>query len=216
MGPLTSAGVPSSTGMLLGSPSPPSARPFYVLFSYTFSLRLPYFRVPPSLGLSFHPHVSFPLEVPSLLVPPRTFQLAFPSARPSSPGTPSDSLWPLTSLARTRVTLTFSPHPSSNLEPGRPTSPPRGEGNERPGPPPISPLTSRATPRFSRFFLVMLLAGIPQSLLDAPTGGNTHEQKSCFFLIGRGGGGGRGAAGGHHLIEGRGQLGAAMFMRGNL
>lgn len=83
-------------------------------------------------------------------------------------------------------------------------------------PTPACPLTSRATPRFSRFFLVMLLSSIPQSLLDAPSGGTTHAPtpvlpshwpqrrwEAGLLVVAT-------------LLRGRGHLGAAMFMRGNL
>lgn len=122
-----------------------------------------------SLLLWRSPHLRFPP-----LAPPRDLQPSVPPSCPTTPDTPSG---PLTSPASPKPASPLIPHfgPSSNLQPARHTTTRPGESNNNIAHP-TSPLTSRATPRFSRFFLVMLIAGIPQSLLDAPIGGNTHAQ----------------------------------------
>ena len=151
----------------------------------------PYFRVPAPFG--------FPLSLKRFLSGPPNFRTApslglplpaslFPSGNPltfcshlSWPLGPCNLRFSQRAVCHPRVPLPNPrrPHLLLLLLPptSSPADPPSAAGrSSRQAAAPVSPLTSKATPRFSRFFLVILLDGFPESLLDAPTGSATHVQ----------------------------------------
>lgn len=110
--------------------------------------------------LAFSPHLSRPLGSKSST-----------DATFDSPSGPSHPRVPRPNPRRSHFLPPLPPPTSSPADPL-----PAAGRSSRLAAAPVSPLTSKATPRFSRFFLVMLLDGFPKSLLDAPTGGATHVQ----------------------------------------
>ena len=123
------------------------------------------------LGSPFHFQVSSALEVPSPQVPTSGSPSGSPTFVPLQVRTGGPSYpWLPSSKRASPCCLPQAPPPAFSRADPLTT-----------WPTPTS-LTSRATPRFSRFFLAMLFARIPQSLLDAPIGGITHARTVVRLL----------------------------------
>lgn len=122
---------------------------------------------------------------------------------------------PQRAVSQTHVALTSSPHSLLQPAAGRPTTPPRGEGSSRRGPTPISPPHLLCDAQILPLLFSHVTCRVPRVVI-----GLAHRRRhacanpcdSPSLAAEKAGGGTTGCV---HLIGGRGQLGAAMFMRGN-